>query len=100
VIKETIGTKIDDAAEAALLAVYVFFLTIEPKLCTATGHLIRRVSAPIKFACREDLPLTPEQRRPIVQFYMQASSSGKRKAPPRKRKASAAIAPAAKRVKA
>jgi hypothetical protein len=92
-IQAKMGDKLDDAAESCLLAIYVWYMTIRQRPVLATGHLMRRITATVKFESRNDLPLTPEQRRPIVQEFMaktaamMEAATGLPTAKPRKRKA-------------
>lgn len=81
-------TKIDDAAEAALLAVFLFYMTIRKHRADSIGHLAVRVVAPVKFTHPNEIPLLPEQRRLIVMDK-----------PSKKRKTAAPSAPAPKKQK-
>jgi hypothetical protein len=58
--------KIDDAAEAAILAVFLFFMTVNKPRSNSIGHRVVKHIASVKFIEASEVPLTPEQRRPIV----------------------------------
>jgi hypothetical protein len=87
-ITQKFKDKIDDAAEAALLAVFLFYMTVQKHRTNSIGHPVIKLVAPVKFIEPSEVPLTPEQRRPLVLD------------PPAPKKRRAASKPASKKRKA